>query len=501
MISINQDVYKKVNTRDILNKNIALIKNDQIKTIPLKHINNSLYPISLDLSHYGHLIAENIIYNNLTCRLYQYKTGINIYVNDVQSNNTLTRKCFILKNNNFIFSYTDLIDINDVYYKRLIGKYTLTINKNNNEIVNLEHVINFRQIDKGIRHIKIDDRIITFDIECYLDANNNFIPYSCGFYDGNKSYLYYLTDYANKYDMFYACIIDMITFFNKHTIYVHNLSGFDSFFLINSLIKHKNFILDPFYKDNKLYSLTITSFINPKKTNKIIFKDSYLLLKNSLRQLGNDFKVDRLKGYFPYSFVNENNLNYVGKLPEYIYYPENLDYSDYLKMNSDYLENNWSIKTKTLEYLESDLISLYQIIIKFRDEVFKTESINITSVNSISALTNKIYHANYYNPRLNPFYVIKGKTHDDMRQAYYGGRVDVFKSIGKNIFVYDVNSLYPYIMSNRDFPVGKPILSFDKLLDNYFGYVYCNVETPKYLDKPVLPFRSDKGLLYNPVGN
>jgi hypothetical protein len=301
--------------------------------------------------------------------------------------------------------------------------------------------------------------------------------------------------------MFYACIIDMITFFNKHTIYVHNLSGFDSFFLINSLIKHKNFILDPFYKDNKLYSLTITSFINPKKTNKIIFKDSYLLLKNSLRQLGNDFKVDRQKGYFPYSFVNENNLNYVGKLPEYIYYPENLDYSDYLKMNSDYLENNWSIKTKTLEYLESDLISLYQIIIKFRDEVFKTESINITSVNSISALTNKIYHANYYNPRLNPFYVIKGKTHDDMRQAYYGGRVDVFKSIGKNIYVYDVNSLYPYVMSNRDFPVGKPVLSFDKLLDNYFGYVYCNVETPKYLDKPVLPFRSDKGLLYNPVGN
>lgn len=79
--------------------------------------------------------------------------------------------------------------------------------------------------------------------------------------------------------------------------------------------------------------------------------------------------------------------------------------------------------------------------------------------------------------------------------------MDVFKSIGKNIFIYDVNSLYPYIMSIKDIPVGKPVLSYDKKLDNYFGFIYCRIRTPNVLDKPVLPFRNDHGLLYNPLGN
>ena len=42
-------------------------------------------------------------------------------------------------------------------------------------------------------------------------------------------------------------------------------------------------------------------------------------------------------------------------------------------------------------------------------------------------------------------------------------------------------------MSINDFPIGNPVLSFDKDLNNYFGIVHCHITTPEFMDKPVLP--------------
>ena len=40
-------------------------------------------------------------------------------------------------------------------------------------------------------------------------------------------------------------------------------------------------------------------------------------------------------------------------------------------------------------------------------------------------------------------------------QGYTGGSVDVYKPIGENIYRYDVNSLYPYVMREFPMPVGN----------------------------------------------
>lgn len=45
----------------------------------------------------------------------------------------------------------------------------------------------------------------------------------------------------------------------------------------------------------------------------ITFKDSQQLLIASLAKLGKSFGVETQKGIFPYSFVNENNLEYKNK--------------------------------------------------------------------------------------------------------------------------------------------------------------------------------------------
>jgi hypothetical protein len=87
-----------------------------------------------------------------------------------------------------------------------------------------------------------------------------------------------------------------------------------------------------------------------------------------------------------------------------------------------------------------------------------------------------------------------------IRNAFIGGRVDVFKTICNNGYLYDVNSLYPFVML-KNIPKGKGIYTNDKNLDNYFGIVFANIIAPFNIKYPPLPFKSDKKLLFNPVGS
>ena len=51
---------------------------------------------------------------------------------------------------------------------------------------------------------------------------------------------------------------------------------------------------------------------------------------------------------------------------------------------------------------------------------------------------------------------IKGEVYEFIKRSYTGGAVDVYRPYGKNIYRYDVNSLYPTIMRNNPMPVGHP---------------------------------------------
>jgi hypothetical protein len=89
-----------------------------------------------------------------------------------------------------------------------------------------------------------------------------------------------------------------------------------------------------------------------------------------------------------------------------------------------------------------------------------------------------------------------------MRNAFYGGVVEVFKNEGRNLKLYDITSLYPFAMLN-DMPTGDSLFSTDPNINNYFGIVFVEVDTtgldPKYLNYPLLPHRID-GRMYNPLG-
>jgi len=95
--------------------------------------------------------------------------------------------------------------------------------------------------------------------------------------------------------------------------------------------------------------------------------------------------------------------------------------------------------------------------------------------------------------------ILKGKLQKNIQIGYTGGSTEMFipsfnvidKTV-KKLYAYDVNSLYPYIMSKNDFPIGDPtyieIGSNKNLEDNLqlFGHFYAKVTAPKDILHPIL---------------
>ena len=103
---------------------------------------------------------------------------------------------------------------------------------------------------------------------------------------------------------------------NKNSIvYVHNLSKFD-YILINNII-YNNFNVSPQFKDGEILHLSIS--VKCYFKNIKIF-DSYRIIPSNLRELAIKYNVNTLKGNFPYNFINENNLNYIGNIPDFSFY-------------------------------------------------------------------------------------------------------------------------------------------------------------------------------------
>jgi hypothetical protein len=80
--------------------------------------------------------------------------------------------------------------------------------------------------------------------------------------------------------------------------------------------------------------ISIDFYYGPKNKYQVKFRDSLLLLLNSLDKLCESFTVENPKIMFPILFTNENNLNYIGEVPNIKYF-KNID----LKSYKNYISN------------------------------------------------------------------------------------------------------------------------------------------------------------------
>lgn len=341
-------------------------------------------------------------------------------------------------------------------------------------------------------HALRSDNFITLDLETRT-INGKMKPYCVSIYNGKFAVSFYLADFKNEDEMLKASIRHlMVRKYDNYRIYVHNFSYFDSIFLIKTLSELTENI-KPIIRDGRIIDLRFKFKIGnslSKRFYTLYFRDSYLILTSSLDKLAKQFKVEN-KTIFPYFFVNDENipLNYVGSVPN-LHYFKNLNKIEYDRYVQSYLDSGWDLKKETISYCEQDVRSLYQVLNKFSERIFKLFRLNIHNYPTLPSLSLAIFRSNFLgNLNQNIIPLISGKIYKDLKQGYTGGSVDSFVPLGSKIYHYDVNSLYPYVMKEHRMPIGSPIyFEGDITVTNphAFGVFEVEVEAPKDLKIPIL---------------
>lgn len=330
---------------------------------------------------------------------------------------------------------------------------------------------------------------ITFDIET-IKINNKLTPYCISIFNGNKSLSTFINKNMDQVKLFKDFIYNLLTLFEFETgsksliVYAHNLSEFDGVFLMKHLLSFGK--VKPLLHNGKLISIKLLVNIKGHKNKTIIFKDSFLMLPLSLRNLCNSFKVEASKGHFPYLL---KDLNYKGQFPEYKFFTS-LSLTEYLNLKNQYINKIWCFKDEAIKYCELDCVALHQIISKFSVLIFNNFKVDPIKVLTLPALAMRIWKTSFM-PK-DSIYQLHDLPEYNIRQSYTGGAVDVYIPHNKNnesLYYYDVNSLYPTVMLNNPMPTGKPI-AFDgdirKFDPNAFGFFYCKIASPDYLEHPIL---------------
>lgn len=136
-----------------------------------------------------------------------------------------------------------------------------------------------------------------------------------------------------------------------------------------------------------------------------------------------------------------------------------------------------------------DCVSLHQVLVKFNNLIFDRFSLNIQNYPTLPSLAFEIFRAHYLEENL--ITCLTGKTYTDIKLGYTGGAVDMYIPNNDNsiVYVYDVNSLYPFVMKDFPMPVGIPTYFEGNLFSQEkdpFGFFYCKVDTPVDLEHPII---------------
>lgn len=91
---------------------------------------------------------------------------------------------------------------------------------------------------------------------------------------------------------------------------------------------------------------------------------------------------------------------------------------------------------------------------------------------------------------------LSDKVDEFVRQGYYGGRTEIFRpeyhSKSKKLYCYDVNSLYPYVMAENEYPTNFSGFVF-KYDPKKMGFWDVKVEVPEMYLPPLPVMREVKG--------
>src|SRR6267142_1495768 len=266
---------------------------------------------------------------------YGFKEGIISEKNIIKSDLSFQK----YKNNNLVISFNPLD----------FGK-VLTINKLVNETLyilqtkdNLITKILSSENQNSIEIFKDADLIIKF-IDFKLSENKfvRIIENKKYYFENNKQILFSkennskfirVLPKSNKLANNFITL-DIETYI-KNNVLMHNIAKFDIIFLLKHLVKLGD--VTPIIHNGRIISINLNFGKNLEY--RLQFKDSYLILLASLDKLTKGFIVETLKSIFPFLFVNEDNLDYIGEVPEFKYFYNNIKLSEYNNYISKFYNN------------------------------------------------------------------------------------------------------------------------------------------------------------------
>ena len=277
-------------------------------------------------------------------------------------------------------------------------------------------------------------------------------PFLAGMYDGLK-----FTSFRGV-----SCLKTMLFYllspkFDGMTYYAHNGGAFDWLHFLPAL-EACGYSFEIMAVQSKIQCLRVKPHKDSKKKG-WTFLDSYQLIPASLAKITKSFNTATVKN----------------------------DKFDYDTHEDDPL---WD------EYLEEDCVSLYQSLMAFYEMVEDKLGGEVGMTTAATAM--KTFRRSYQSIPIERH----SEHHEFFRDAYYGGRVEIFREEVKGLHYYDINSAYPFAMK-KDMPIGK-LIEWEgepaSWLLNRIGFAKANVEVPEDTYLPILPYRCDKGRLIFPVG-
>jgi hypothetical protein len=364
------------------------------------------------------------------------------------------------------------------------------------------------------------NKVITMDLETRQFEERMEIVCLSVCYPNKTVKTFGIWEYKTAVEIIVAAFESILVKENdKSSVYFHNFSGFDSIFILRTLVNIDKLKTSPIFREGKLISLKLSynkggvpSGQKSKTSNTFAYSlmiyDSLLLLPSSLSKLAKAFKLEKQKGFFPLKFLDNTEIdwNYSGKVPnlKYFYTPHPLhkkEYAKYLEKYSEFVKDfesgesvtNWYLKEELIKYCEDDVIVLHHLILEFTDHIFKRYNLNIQKYPTLPSVAFAIYRSKFLKDS-NLIPVSTGVIYSDLKQAYYGGFVDMYKPFARYVNSYDVNSLYPSSMLKYPMPVGTPqyFEGEPKYIENLFGFVFAKIEAPADLKTPILPVRIKK---------
>lgn len=494
-IHLSPKDYSEIKDKSVRNKIISELRKIQerfnsyskmniINTTDALRMKNTFNEIIKTVSK-GVLIDSCLYLHNNIYKLQDPSIKITEFKDDSITCSNYTKSFSItIDKDNKIFTWIDHHYKDDIIHR--IYNNDLYIFQNS-VIIDFKLHYKFPSLRKPIvKNDTINNNVGVIDIETYKDITNenNIEPYACGFKTKDKNIIFYGTN----------CIIDIITViltdYNNYTFYTHNLD-FDGPYILKAitiLIDNASTTIKVIIKDNK----DIITISTP--TIKIL--DSIKILPFSLAKLARDFNLPHAKTNFPYKFITSDTINYIGPKPLISDYEDLNGKTTITGIDYNKLPSLFNVEIETLNYLNNDLVILYEIVTKMQNIIYTNYNIDITKSVSISAFSYRLYIGKYYKPS----YDIKGITSQinyDISQAHFGGISMIYKRIVTNAYYYDINSQYPAAMRNP-IPIGNPTLVTNVDIVTIFGYFYVVMQpTDKF--NQFIPVRTSVGTIEYPI--